>query len=78
MYCVDKVILIIKIKNFLSYLDEDMVLTGTGNYGDEEAILRWRREKNSVSLVLNGLIYSSQQKILYIVIWSKKFIRFIF
>uniref|UniRef100_A0A915EQ89 Uncharacterized protein n=1 Tax=Ditylenchus dipsaci TaxID=166011 RepID=A0A915EQ89_9BILA len=26
---------------------EDVVVTGAGNYGDEEAILRWRREKNS-------------------------------
>jgi hypothetical protein len=27
--------------------DEDVVVTGAGNYGDEEAILRWRREGNS-------------------------------
>lgn len=24
-----------------------MVLTGAGNYGDEEALLRWRRDKSS-------------------------------
>lgn len=31
------------------YMGEEVVLTGAGNYGDEEAILRWRREKNSVN-----------------------------
>ena len=28
----------------------DVVLTGAGEYGDEEALLRWRRDPNNVKL----------------------------
>jgi hypothetical protein len=27
---------------------QDVILTGAGDYGDEEAMLRWRRDPNSV------------------------------
>jgi hypothetical protein len=30
------------------FADQDVVLTGAGEYGDEEALLRWRRDPNSV------------------------------
>jgi hypothetical protein len=28
---------------------QDVIVTGAGEYGDEEALLRWRRDPNSVS-----------------------------
>jgi hypothetical protein len=47
-----------------SFNNEPVIITGAGNYGDEEALLRWRKDKNSVSspncflktrIVLKGL-----------------------
>lgn len=40
------------IKNFFRFEGEPVVVTGAGNYGDEEALLRWRRDKSSVSILL--------------------------
>ena len=41
------------VKSFICrYNDEDIVVTAAGNYGDEEAVLRWRRETESVSFLL--------------------------
>ena len=31
----------------------DVVLTGAGEYGDEEALLRWRRDPNNVKNIFN-------------------------
>lgn len=34
---------------FGKFADQDVIVTGAGEYGDEEALLRWRRDPNSVS-----------------------------
>ncbi|KAI6191241.1 hypothetical protein M3Y97_00207000 [Aphelenchoides bicaudatus] len=37
----------VKAMSMTNYNGEPMVVTGAGNYGDEEALLRWRRDANS-------------------------------
>ena len=39
------------------YNGEDIIVTGTGSYGDEEAVLRWRRDPKSVSFLFDLQIY---------------------
>lgn len=39
--------------------NENIVITGAGNYGDEEAILRWRKEKTTGLWINDPLMDSS-------------------
>lgn len=34
------------------FLGQDVVITGAGEYGEEEALLRWRRDQGGVSELL--------------------------
>lgn len=39
--------------------NEPVVITGSGHYGDEEALLRWRRDKSSGLWINDPLVDSS-------------------
>uniref|UniRef100_A0A914C583 Uncharacterized protein n=1 Tax=Acrobeloides nanus TaxID=290746 RepID=A0A914C583_9BILA len=42
--------------------DEDIIVTAAGNYGDEEAVLRWRRETESGLWINDPLVDSSVRR----------------
>lgn len=41
---------------FGKFADQDVIVTGAGEYGDEEALLRWRRDPNSALWINDPLV----------------------